>query len=121
MRAAAKPCAVPDRAEAVAPSGQSKVGKIRWQREWRLDIANGSADLLDSSVRQSRSYAARRQFQIPDTARVDPHDAATGRVHRHRIAAGDENAGVLGRTLNRAVAFHADNPIDQRELARESG
>ena len=45
------------------------------------------------------------------------HGARAGDVDQHRIAPGDEQAGVARRRRQRPLAFAGDDAVDEREVA----
>ena len=59
------------------------------------------------------------QRQVSDTRRIELHDAAAGRVHGDGVRPGDDDSGRARGTLDRTVALHSYDPVDNRKGARE--
>src|SRR5271169_2555600 len=49
------------------------------------------------------------------------HDSRAGGINSYGIVAGDENSGRLRDALNRAVAFHSDDSVHDREIGTHRG
>src|SRR5262245_22845240 len=60
-------------------------------------------------------------FQIPDAGRLDHHQPGGRAIDRDEIVAEDEDAGALRLAPDGAVALHADDAVDDRELRHRQG
>src|SRR5262249_46216819 len=56
--------------------------------------------------------------QVTDLLGVELHQPATGRVHRHRVAAHHQGTQRPGGAVQRAVPFHADDAVHDRQVRR---
>ena len=65
---------------------------------------------------ENRPKSAGGESQVGDTARIDLHESAAGRVDRREVASHDDHACLFGRSHDGTISFHADNPIDDRQV-----
>src|SRR5580704_7797914 len=100
------------------PLHQTPVLKILDQLEVRAHVANSFAALFDAGFFGDSEIIA-GHGKVFDLVRIDSHDPAAGGVDGWQIAAHHQNSGRFGRSLNRPVALHADDSIDDREAAAE--
>lgn len=77
-------------------------------------------DLLDA-FRLRVAEEARRLGEVRHAERIDPHEARAGRVDRHEVLAHHDDAGGAGGALDRSVPLHADDAVDDGELAHGKG
>ena len=59
--------------------------------------------------------------QIGDLGRVNLHQPGRSGIHSHQIVPKDQHTTRLRVALDRAVAFHTDNAIDNGKLRHRQG
>src|SRR2546421_115403 len=71
------------------------------------DGAPGFAALVDVAFGDGADTAGRGGGEVDDVLGVEAHEAGGGGVDGGGVVADEEDAGVLGRAHDGAVAFHA--------------
>jgi hypothetical protein len=96
---------------------KTQILEIGVELEWRHyvgDLLSNLPGLPDLEIGTGSS-----KLQIFELLGIDLHDAAAGGIYTRWVGTGDNYAGLFGGALNRAVALHTFDSIDQAELLWE--
>ena len=86
--------------------------------EWLSQRLDCFAELRNLRGFQSPQAFRVSQHEVADLIGIDFHQPAASRVHRQEVVSHDEGAERLGVAHERAVAFHADDAVHDREIGR---
>ena len=100
--------------DGLAAEPEPQPGERRDQRERRRERPGILAHLPDELGVDLAEEAAGVE-EIVDALRVDPHEVRRRAVDGHRIGPDDDHARVDRVALDRSVALHAHDAVDDRE------
>lgn len=91
---------------------------MRHRLEWQSQRKNRLAELDDVCFLHPAELLHRAQHQVAGLVRVEHYQPAADRIDRDHVVAHDEGAERFRHAVKRAVPFHADDAVHDREFRR---